>query len=238
MMSIRPLSKQFSTGLLLSLALAFCGQGLRAEVITLGANLKCPYVCDESPELPGILVEIAKHAFSRTGHQIQVIYLPWSRALRYAELGEISGVIGVLRRNAPTFRYPKVPQAVSVIQFFTLATSSWEYQGLRSLTPVRIGVTQDNSCGSMDSYIRRYHHTEKVMEVSSESAIQQLLRGLRRGRINALLEDQNVLNYQLQQQGTLIDLKPAGQLSAENMYIAFHPQHPGASRFASLVGNE
>jgi len=48
----------------------------------------------EKLESGGFLSEITKEAMSRSGYNIQIEFLPWSRALLMIQTGEIDGLMG------------------------------------------------------------------------------------------------------------------------------------------------
>ncbi len=208
-----------------------------AETLRLGGMIRCPWVCTDAEGMPGVLVEIATSVFEPEGVEIEFQSLPWSRALRYVRAGNIDAITGVLRRNAPELVFPGRPQAVSQFVFVVPDSESWRHVGLVSLWQVRIGVTQDVSYGSMDSYIRRYRDSDRIQALSGETAIIQNLRALQSQRIDVLLEDRSVLNYHLKGAAEY-HLKEVGVLPAENLYIAFDPEHPDSESRAGLLSKK
>lgn len=208
---------------------------LLANTVRLGGMIRCPYVCAAGDPNPGVMVEIAQRVFERNGHRLEFEPLPWSRALKYVRNGQLDAIAGVLRRNAPDLVYPQRALAMSRYSFFVPAASSWQYSGLVSLWQVQIGVTQDVSYGSMDSYIQRYRHSPRIQSLAGETAVSQNLRAMHLGRIDALLEDRAVIDYYRQQNVSGALLREAGSLHAERLYIAFAPDSPQAVEYARIL---
>ncbi|MEH6651053.1 MAG: transporter substrate-binding domain-containing protein [Motiliproteus sp.] len=219
---------------LLLLVLLFPGAAL-ADTLRLGGMVRCPYICDADVERPGFMLEVARHVFGQAGYQVEYHSLPWSRALKHVRTGHLDGIAGVLRRNAPDLVYPKQAQAFSQYVMFVPETSNWQYTGLVSLWQERIGITQDVSYGSMDSYIHRYRDTERIQSVGGISTVAQSLMTLARGRISLFIEDRAVVRDYLSQAEPERHLKEAGQLHGENIYIAFSPSNPKAEEYAQVL---
>ncbi|MEH6651055.1 MAG: transporter substrate-binding domain-containing protein [Motiliproteus sp.] len=208
---------------------------LLADTLRLGGMDRCPYICVSDQQRPGYMLEIAQEVFSRAGHTVEFEPLPWSRALRYVRGDHLDGIVGVLRRNAPDLLYPKQAQAVSRFAFFVPASSDWRYSGLVSLWQVQIGVTQDVSYGSMDSYIERYRDSPRIQSLAGEAAVSQNLRAMARERIDVLLADRAVIDYHRHKDSADEVLKEAGVLHAEYLYIAFAPSSLQAPEYAQIL---
>lgn len=210
---------------------------LWAETIRLGGMPRCPYICDINDPQSGFMLDIAREIFEGQGYQVQFDPLPWSRALRSVRSGGLDGIAGVLRRNAPDLIYPRQAQALSDYAFFVPQDSNWQHTGLVSLWQVRIGITQDISYGSMDSYIHRYLDDARIQSLAGEAAIDQNLLALKRQRIDVVLEDRAVMGYHLRSDALTISLKEAGSLHSEHLYIAFSPGSPRASEYSQILSD-
>ncbi len=210
---------------------------LLADTLRLGGMVRCPYVCAADDQHPGFMLEITQEILEQAGHKVLFEPLPWSRALRYVRSNNLDGIVGVLRRNAPDLVYPKLAQAVSQYVFFVPASSRWQHTGLVSLWQVQIGVTQDVSYGSMDSYIRRYQHSARIQSLTGVTAINQNLRAMELGRIDALLADRVVMDYKRLKDPLSLPLKEAGSLHSEHLYVAFAAGSPKAAEYARILSD-
>ncbi|MEH6471353.1 MAG: transporter substrate-binding domain-containing protein [Halopseudomonas sp.] len=222
---------------LLLIGLLCIPNGLQAKTLQLGGIVRCPYVCAADDPYPGFMLEIAQKVFDQAGHKVQFELLPWGRALRYVRRGSLDGVVGVSRRNAPDLLYPQRAQAIARYAFFVPSTSAWQYSGLVSLWQVRVGVTQDISYGSMDSYIRRYRDGVQIQSLAGETAASQNLHALSRGRIDVLLEDRAVMDYLAHKNPASVKLTQAGSLHAERLFIAFSAVLPESEDYAATLSD-
>lgn len=209
---------------------------LHAETIVLSGIDWCPYICKSNSKYSGFLVDIAEIAFSKVG-KISYKFQPWNRSISNTKTGKITGLIGVIKKNAPTLVYPKEEQAFTQVRFFVRQDNSWEYTGLVSLKKVQLGVIQNYSYGEMDSYIRKYSKTRYVQPISGENAISQNIKLLRKKRISAILIDYMVMDYTLKKNNELNIFREAGKLIGNNVYIAFSPKNPKSKQYAKLLSN-
>jgi len=206
-----------------------------AETVTLGGIIRCPYVCDSSSDTPGFLIEIANHAFGQQGDTVRFRELPWPRAIDYARNGNIDGLIGATRKNAPDLIFPEEESGVSQMRFYINKETPWRHQGLVSLKGVTLGIVRGVSYGEMDSYLRVYgNNNTKVQPVTR---LTQNLRKLESGRITAILEDYMVMNSLLHQEGKTAQIVEAGRLNRNNLYIAFGAKNPKSNEYTELISN-
>lgn len=64
------------------------------DLLVFGTVNYPPYEIEESKDsLPGIDIEILEYGLTELGHPFEVRFMPWARALAYAEEGTITGVI-------------------------------------------------------------------------------------------------------------------------------------------------
>ena len=87
----------------------------QTTVLTLAGDDWCPYVCGQSGERPGILVEIARKAFEGKGVTIDYKTMPWARALKDTRSGQYAAALGAMHDDAVDLIYPDTPQAQSVV---------------------------------------------------------------------------------------------------------------------------
>jgi polar amino acid transport system substrate-binding protein len=104
-----------------------------------------PYSSSQDPK-GGILVQIAKAAFRASGHEIDVALLPWARAVREAQLGLRTGVIGdwYSKEREKDFLYSD-PIMENDIVFFAFSDRGVSYRKLEDLKAYKIGAVRDNA---------------------------------------------------------------------------------------------
>ncbi|GIX35982.1 MAG: amino acid ABC transporter substrate-binding protein [Lysobacteraceae bacterium] len=211
--------------------------GARADTITIVADEWCPYNCSPDSDRPGYMIEIASKALGVAGHTIKYSTMPWSRAIEEARRGKYTAIVGAARNDAPDFVFPDEPLGISGSVFAVKKGSTWKYTGIDSLATVSIGVIQDYSYAEdLDAYIAKYaKDAKRVQAATGETALGTNIRKLEAGRIDALVEDRAVLEYELAEEGKLGQFDYAGTLKQSEVFIAFSPAHPAAKEYARLL---
>jgi polar amino acid transport system substrate-binding protein len=205
------------------------------ETVTLGADLWCPYNCQPNTERPGYVVEIAHSIFTRAGYGFEYKVLPWTRAIKLAENGKISGIIGAGKKETPNFIFPSAPVGISHHTFYTNAFSSWKYNGIDSLRNIQLGVVQSYSYGGLyNKYISIQKNKPFVQSLAGNGSLKRLIAMLVLKRIDVLIEDENVLQYNKKHLGMKEIIVAKGIAFKENVYIAFSPVINSSSLYASI----
>lgn len=207
----------------------------RADVIWLRADEWCPYNC--AGERKGYGVEVAEEVFTAAGHQIQYLLSPWSRALEDCLRGRIDAVIGAAPVDSPDLVFGAEPIGVWDSTFAVRRGQSWRYQGLQSLEAVKfsaiIGYIYMEPVGG---YIEAHKKDRnRIIMVGGTSPLDQGLKMVAAGRIDATLDSQAVLQYKFKQLGLADQLQLAGGTETGPIYIAFSPQNPKARQYAALL---
>lgn len=104
-----------------------------------------PYSSNEDPN-NGILVQIVTAAFRASGREIDVEFVPWARAVREAQIGLRTGVIGdwYSKEREMDFIYSD-PIMHNDIVFFAFSDRGISYRKLKDLRAYKVGVVIGNS---------------------------------------------------------------------------------------------
>lgn len=210
-----------------------------ADEITLVADVWCPYNCKADDTQKGILLEIAKRAFSKQGLHVSYQVVPWARAIEETRTGKYDAIMGAYKSDAPDFIFPEQALAVSHDVFFVSKDSKWKYVNLASLSHVSLGVIRDYAYGEpLDSYIAKHFEDPTRIQVSSgDDALKASVKKLLSGRLQVVVEDRAVMSYYIQQnklQGQIIE---AGEVGSDNVFIAFSPAKPNSKKWARLISD-
>jgi polar amino acid transport system substrate-binding protein len=114
---------------------------------------------------------------------------------------------------------------------------SWQYRGPRSLREIRLGVVNGYQYGpSVDAALRAPAAAERVSWATGVRASEGNLKKLALGRLDAVLEDRQVMRY-LSWAGAgedRVELRTATCLSEEppELYVVFERSNPNARRYA------
>lgn len=224
--------------LLAAIAAAF-PLAAHAETVVLGADEWCPYNCDPASDRPGYMVEIAKRALAKDGHTVSYVVMPWSRALAESKAGRIDGAIGASADEAPEAVFPRTPlgHSVNVLAMSPERAAAFTYTGADSLKTLRIGGVQQYSYdgGEIDDYFASPAAKGMVELISGTEVQSQNLRKLLAGRIDALIENQNVLRLTLAEMRPQPDIAmvPVGDVTP--LSIAFTSAKPSSTRYVELI---
>ena len=186
----------------------------------------CPYVCEEQGRNPGMLVEIAEQAFAVTGYFIEFIWLNWARAIKEARVGNVQGIIGAYRSDSPDFLFGKEHLALSHMCFYTKPNDHWRYSGLSSLNSQSISLVNAYSYGDeFDNYVikEQLSGRKNIFRAYGKETLKQRITLLNNNKVDVLVEDQLVINEVNRSLKQGSQLRHAGCLPSEKIYLAFSP---------------
>lgn len=211
-----------------------------AEVLRVTADPSCPYVCPDlqNPttlaQQPGIVFEILEAILEPAGIQIRVELLPYSRSLRSVQLGEHDAMLVTLKDDAPSLYYHQTPIAMAKGCFVTRSDNAWHYQGIPSLEQVRFGGTLGYKYGPLKAFVERSNPNNLMM--SGEETFDRLLYMVEIGRLDATIEDINVIDYRLKQLQLTHKLHLAGCLPPLiPLYVGISPHYPTREPLANRI---
>ena len=207
---------------------------LPANEIVLVADEWCPYNCAPNSDKPGYVVEIAELVFAEADHTIIYKNVPWSRAILGVKDGLYTGAIAGTPKEIPTAIFHDVVLGFYGNEFVVLKESEWKYENINSLKDVRLAVIQDyNYGGSLNSYIAR---GKKIVVYTGNKIAQRVLESLLLNRIDAYVEDANVIYYAAKEKGLLSKIRSAGQHDEPiPVQIAFTPKDPNSRSYADIL---
>lgn len=222
--------------ILLSLLISAHLSAEKQITITLTADEWCPYNCMPTGKHTGYIVEAAEVIFESENISINYVTLPWSRALIETAVGDRDGIIGAGRDEAPDLIFPVLPMGVATHAIFTLPGDPWQFEDLSSLKMVTLGAIQDYSYGTLfDDYISLPENQSRIELVRGNQSLEQLVRMLKAGRVDAIVEDKNVLQYTLAREFPDIELEMKGVIATEEIFVAFTPASEASTGYATLL---
>ena len=221
--------------ILISAAACFAG-----DTITLRADIWDPYNGDPASDRPGFMIELAKAVFEKAGYTVdyQVEGWSWDRSVEEAKKGNIDGIVGAAKSDAPDFIFPSVALCKQRMFFFVKKGNPWRYAGVDSLAPVKLGVISGYTyVDDIDVYIEANKDNEdRVQSVQDDNALELNLKKLAAGRIDTLIEDAAVFNSKAKALGIADQFESAGLAGPEDeCYIAFTPAKPSSAKYAELL---
>ncbi|MDX1949742.1 MAG: transporter substrate-binding domain-containing protein [Rickettsiales bacterium] len=218
----------------------------KIERVIIAADEWCPYNCIPNSKYEGVLVEIARQALKEHNIEVKYITMPWARAVEQARLGKIDAVFGASKPDTPDFIFPKTPQQKMVNAFYvTDKNKDWKYEGIKSLENMSIGVINGYSYGNkeLDDYIlKNSDYISKVQVANGDEPQFQNLVKLKRSRIDAVIEDENVMKYILKKykiDGVFKSEKNVkNQKISQDLFVAFSPaKKEQSNKLAKIISD-
>ncbi len=194
------------------------------------------------PFAPGYMIDIAEEVFTKSGHTFKFEVLPWSRAINEARTGNINGIIGAARGDAPDFVFPENEQGQIVNTFFVSNNSSWTYSGIESLKSVKLGLILDYDYSEeISNYISSNPDSKNIQFLGGNAPLSQNIKKLKAGRIDVVLEAGSVFNYTAKEMGEGGSFKVGGVLDdtpeSSLIYMAFSPANPNSAKYAKILSD-
>lgn len=207
----------------------------RADTITITADEWYPYNGAPNSTLSGYGIEIAEHIFSQHGHSVVYSVRPWERAISSTRQGRFNAIIGAFLEDAPDFIFPEKEFGRAQNAFFINKESGiqtiTEIQGLKNL---RIGVIKGYSYGEeLDTFLVR--NPKNVYYSHGATPLDPLIKLLQQGKLDVVIEDQNVFWQQAKLMGLNSAFRTVGLLNeGDRVYIAFSPNHAKSKEYADI----
>ncbi|MEH6471291.1 MAG: transporter substrate-binding domain-containing protein [Halopseudomonas sp.] len=234
------LVRNLALALLITVPTLLRAEPVHAEVLRVTADPSCPYVCPDPQtpttlaQQPGIIFEILDAILGPAGIQIRVEFLPYSRSLRSVQLGEHDAMLVTLKDDAPSLYYHQTPIALAKGCFVTRSDNAWQYRGISSLEQIRFGGTLGYKYGPLKAFIERSNPNKLMM--SGEETFDRLLYMVEIGRLDATIEDINVIDYRLKQLQLTHKLHLAGCLPPMiPLYVGISPHYPTKERLSNAI---
>lgn len=209
----------------------------KKQVITLRADNWCPYNCDPKSDKPGYMIEISKAVFAKAGYIVEYETLNWARSIADTRKGLYSGIVGAAKSDAPDFVFPEVPLGVNKNCFYTKTSSKFTYDGVTSLEKIRLGVTRDYAYSDeVDPYIKQNQKDPKRIDVvSGDTPLEANIKKVSLNRIDAFLENDFVTDYFRSTSKNKFELREAGCVKPDFVYVAFSPSDKRSAEFAKML---
>jgi polar amino acid transport system substrate-binding protein len=202
----------------------------------------CPYICtevDDSNSLaenPGYLVEIIQYALK--GYTIKYESPSWERAILETRKGTYDAIIGIYTTVAPDFIYPETEVGFSRMCFYIHKDSTWEFKNLDSLSDITLGIIEGYFYdeGEVDAYIREnINDHSKVEAIPGSRGLIQNLEKMLLGRVTAIIDDYQVINFTISSHNLPKAFRLAGCLEGIDVQIGFSPKNPKSKDYAKKI---
>lgn len=221
---------------LLAAAPLLAGSAL-ADTVTIRADYWYPMNGTPGNALPGFMIEIAQYGLTKGGHKVDYALVPWERALHMVRKGEIDCVVGAYKSDAPDLVFPENSQAVDTVAAYVKKGSAWRYTTLDDLKKIKLGAISGYGYGDdITAYIEK--NPQQVQLTVGDNALEQNIKKLAAGRIDALIESPSVFNAKLKDLHMEDQFEQAGTLSdIVDVYVACSPAKESTKTYAKLISD-
>ncbi|AZL16034.1 substrate-binding periplasmic protein [Rickettsiales endosymbiont of Stachyamoeba lipophora] len=193
-----------------------------SKVISVTADLWCPYNCDPASNAPGIVIEILKDIFEPRGYNIKYSLNEWTKAIKLTREGDYTALPATYKSDAPDLLFPKDPIVTSTANFYALKDNAWHFNGVDSLKRIKnkILLIEGYSYGEfIDDIIAK--NPDGFQRTKGVVALTDNINAVLGGNNDVLIADHNVLKYNLFLMNQVGRIEAVSKLKPEGIYIAF-----------------
>ncbi|MCV2358246.1 transporter substrate-binding domain-containing protein [Paucibacter sp. TC2R-5] len=137
-----------------------------------------PYTYAQGGQAAGPMVEVLHEVCAQLKRECRVELLPWRRALRSAERGEVDGILAFV--DLPARRklfYISAPVIDARYVFFARAGQEFNYQGPNSLRGHTVGVYGPSGASLVLADLTQGLDVKTVLEPDNPTVLRKLLAG-------------------------------------------------------------
>ncbi|MEW6984105.1 substrate-binding periplasmic protein [Colwelliaceae bacterium 6471] len=218
---------------LVVLVILMCSHFAHSKTIKVAAIDWCPQICVDN-EQKGYVLDLVEAVFKDSEYQLDIEYLPWSRAIQYVRIGKADALLSPAKAEAPELIFPTYQVGQQRMCFFTRQDSLWQYKGPESLKNMQIGIAADSSIEELNEYVRLNQNQFQFQPYHGRYIIQNAHK-LDKKRMDAFLFTLNSTKYTLQQANEWSKYREAGCVSNANIYMAFTPAKHLQAETAQMI---
>lgn len=195
-----------------------------ADDISVLADPWCPYTCDAGAANKGVLIELMTKAMPQ--HKIIYKNEGWARSMELVKEGKENAVAGAGDSDAKDFVAATPGEVPMSNCFFVLKGSTWKFTDIESLKSITLGVINGyNYETKLDAYIAS---KPKGVDIYSgnENGAAINVKKLVAKRIDAYIDDKNVVAYEAKMANVADKIQMVGCASDDTGHIAFSKKNP------------
>lgn len=208
---------------------AFGGTACRATEagpVVLVADHWCPHTCDPKSGRDGYMVDLARAAFAREGLVVDFRARSWAEAMADVRAGRADGAVGTLADEAPDLSTNSQSLGWQTNAVVVRTGDSLRFAGLDTLQGRRIAVVKDYSYSPViNAWLTE--HVYQVVAQTGDHAAQANLRRLLNFQVDAVIDDEIVLQNAIAQSGLTSQLRVAGRLPGGTLHVSFRADERG-----------
>lgn len=202
------------------------------DTIKISAIDWCPFICPSDEEKPGVLVEYVREVYQRAGYEMSHKVFTFSRAIKNVEAGRYDAILSPTKSEAPSLRYPPSEVGAQRYCFFTRSDSDWVYSEPADLSGKQLVFPRD----TLVKEIRKYVDIEESRELPySGTYAKRAVKSLLGSKVDVLYLNYYTLRKYLKSTQQLDQVRIAGCVAKESLYLAFSPKEENQARMQKLI---
>lgn len=206
------------------------------ETLTVRADSWCPYNCEPRSKPAGIMIEMLEEIFGKN-MTIDYQVIPWTQAVADVRTGRFDVVLAIAESDSVGLIHTEKAQAVSINCAYGLESSKIQIASSKDLRKLqKIGVAKNYSYGeATDAVLKEPSMKTKVSSIGSSDPLPVNIRRVLDGKIEAVLEDENVMSYQIKLKN-IKGLKKLGCTEDRtNLWIGFTASNPKSKEWVDAL---
>ncbi|MBP7338162.1 ABC transporter substrate-binding protein [Niveispirillum sp.] len=212
----------------------------RDRPIVVASDPWCPYACDPDADgREGYMVDLTREIFEGLGFKVEYRVVNFAMMKRMAKDGSATALPGMASDMEGAVLLPVLAQGNSANAVALARSQGFNYTKPQDFERFRLGVIKDYDYGgALQEYVDQNTHNSERITVLSGFGYSHLVQGLRMltaGRIDMLLDDHNVLRWQMRRMGMQQQLTTLSLKDDADLFVGFSQNDPRAPELARLM---
>lgn len=214
--------------LLLCLCLIASAASASESLRIVSPDYWCPFSCKEGAEHEGFTIDILRAIFEPLGYRVEFSNANYSRALQQVRSGRSDAIPSALKAEAADFVFPKLPISRNRFCVYASPASQWQYQSPADLRERQVGLIQGYDYGpQLSAWFA--DHPQELSILTGDDLVQRMATMLGLQRLDAFIEEENLVDFTQRQQPQLA-LRKAGCTLPIYGYLGLAATNPHARR--------
>lgn len=214
----------------------------KARPIVIASDPWCPYACDpEADGREGYMVDMIREIFEGAGLKVEYRVVNFAMMKRMARDGSATALPGAATTMDGAIRLPSLAQGNSANAVALSRSLSFKFHKPQDFEPFRLGVIKDYDYGgALQSYVDQNNQNPDRILVLSGFGYSHLVQGLRMltaGRMDMLLDDHNVLRWQIRRMGLEQHVTTQSLGDDADLFVGFSENDPRAPVLAQMMAD-
>lgn len=212
----------------------------RERPIIIASDPWCPYACDPDADgREGYMVDLTREIFEGLGFKVEYRVVNFAMMKRMAKDGTATALPGMASDMDGAVRLPALAQGNSANAVVMARTQSFSFTKPDDFERFRLGVIKDYDYGgTLQEYVDKNIQNPDRIVVLSGFGYSHLVQGLRMltaGRIDMLLDDHNVLRWQVRRMGIQQQVLTQSLKDDADLFVGFSLSDPRSAELARIM---